>query len=105
MASEFTPGPWWPEQNSAGAWGVSTYRDGAKPQFQSFGATICHGVGDGTEARTRDNREANARLIAAAPELLEALELAREIMADQLDGEFPEPMRQIDAAIAKARGK
>jgi len=48
--------------------------------------------------------EANARLVAAAPELLTAVELAYEIMDAQFDGEFPECMQQIRAAITKARG-
>lgn len=43
---------------------------------------------------------ANARLIAAAPELLSAVKLLREVC-----GEIPEPYAvRIDAAIAKAEG-
>jgi hypothetical protein len=55
--------------------------------------------------------EANARLIAAAPELLEALEIARnglrwyqETYHDAVNGCDDEAMAQIDAAIAKAVG-
>jgi len=55
-----------------------------------------------------DQREANARLIAAAPELLEALKLARAYMHVSLgspswDGGNPYPV--IDAALAKAKGE
>ena len=48
--------------------------------------------------------EANANLIAAAPELLEALEAARRKIEWILPVEW-DVMRQIDAAIAKATGE
>lgn len=111
MSAPHTKGPWWPEQDSAGQWGVSTYRDGAKPQFQPYGATICYSIGDHTERRTRDNREANAHLIAAAPDLLEALEgllvfaEAAETKALVGDEGCLWPVEEARAAIAKARGQ
>lgn len=49
-------------------------------------------------------RVANARLIAAAPDLLEALEVLAEIVDDQLCGEFPEAYGDALRAIAKAKG-
>lgn len=53
--------------------------------------------------------EANARLIAAAPDLLEALEMVRDADNDcRRDGlrVIPGPARaKIDAAIAKAKGE
>lgn len=51
---------------------------------------------------------ANARLIAAAPDLLEALrELYLDLVANDQDGliEHVEPMRKARAAIAKAEGR
>lgn len=45
--------------------------------------------------------EANARLIAAAPELLEALTIAREYALADAE---PDDLAFIDAAIAKATG-
>jgi hypothetical protein len=52
-----------------------------------------------------DVSEANARLIAAAPELLEALRCLRRWMGPTgLDEEIDAAMRAADAAIAKATG-
>lgn len=54
------------------------------------------------------NDEANARLIAAAPDLLEALKLAQRWLANcvptvELDG--PKPLPVIADALAKAEGR
>ncbi len=46
--------------------------------------------------------EANARLIAAAPELLVALLNCVEIIDDHLDGDFPEVLIAAISVIAKA---
>jgi hypothetical protein len=51
-------------------------------------------------ARTRDERDANQRLIAAAPELLEALKLAQSIIGHPEDAHS----KLISAAIDKAEG-
>lgn len=57
-----------------------------------------------------DNWQANARLIAAAPDLLEALKLAREEMISSgnwaaSDFGWPKARLSVDAAIAKATGR
>ena len=83
--AKHTPGPWvtTPEPNGiewsvdAGKWGIATCA--AEP-------------GDGTT-------EANARLIAAAPDLLTALERIAELSYDS------EATRVAREAIAKARGE
>lgn len=53
-----------------------------------------------------DEVEANARLIAAAPELLEALQNAKSVMMDaDIWNEYGDTAQIIDAAIAKAKGE
>jgi hypothetical protein len=51
--------------------------------------------------------EANAALIAAAPELYEALEKCEEALALHLenDEEYPSAIYEARAALAKARGE
>ena len=48
-------------------------------------------------------REANARLIAAAPELYEALEIVRTQLSGSLSAQGL--LEEVDAALAKARGE
>ena len=57
-----------------------------------------------------DQRDANAHLIAAAPDMYEALEAAREQIEFKLKvagdyGQFHDLVPVIDAAIKKARGE
>ena len=103
--SKHTPGPWWPNMNSVGGWEVRTRRDKDEGDPRAnygceYGAGICGGIGDHTESRTSGNEEANAHLIAAAPELLEALEL----MLQRYGYETCEHVQKSRAALAKARG-
>jgi hypothetical protein len=77
-----TPGPWLPVELKLGS--------------RSFWIAI-HSGGRLPET------EANARLIAAAPDLLEAL---KAIMSDRFNGPDSEPIwRRAEAAIAKAEGR
>jgi hypothetical protein len=126
--AKHTPGPWWPVKNSCECWCIQTCRDRDTDCLNigsKHGATICSGIGDHTEARTRGNEEANARLIAAAPELLDELEKAHRIIGnalqvmsfgqkhewaklnaqDGVDGEGTTRANEREAAIAKAEGK
>ncbi len=91
MTTQHTKGPWYMNEHISG--------------WSSVIAPNGYAVCDLTDC---DNDKDNARLIAAAPELLEALEMVRDADNDcHLDGlpTIPSIARaKIDAAIAKARG-
>lgn len=62
--------------------------------------------GDDHDDATRRHAESDARLIAAAPELLEALkELSREEYRDDCDPVLDRARSKAGAAIAKAEGR
>lgn len=91
MKTQHTPGPWIIES------GVGFYsiicRDGGKYD----GATIAHEVCNG---------EANAQLIAAAPDLLEACKYAVRELGPESEGVCCwQAFDALQAAIAKAEGK
>ena len=89
--NKHTPGPW--------SWNVRGFVGPASTEDdQSFGM-ICDEVAECTYSN--GCKEANARLIAAAPDLLEALEMALV----WLDYEGKYDVQGIRAAIAKARGQ
>lgn len=92
----WTPGPW-------------SY-DGTGPH-NVFGCDILSSGGDsiaGSWHGRSDTAQANAHLIAAAPDLYGALEWAREALKSAniiLAGQDREDCSFIDAALAKARGE
>ena len=96
--TQHTQGPWIYEYSPY------TSQDGDEiPAFEIFGSEkVC----DTNEDRPEHEQEANARLIAAAPDLLGALE---EFVADMAGrfGQIPDDCtayQQALAAIAKATG-
>jgi ketosteroid isomerase-like protein len=101
--NKHTPGPW---RNEGGI--SATWEDGEEVQVCALFTTKwtytepdAHAKND----RMRRESEANARLIAAAPELLEALEA---VMSGQIGGTpdlDAERFQKARAAIAKARGE
>ncbi len=108
--SEYTPGNWIGKVN--GRW----FRDdGWSAPYSDEGCSSAIAIGDRlgdviayaclTTDRSDAELEANARLIAAAPELLEALEEA--VFWDSHDeGDVPAVwLDKAKAAIAKARGE
>ncbi len=93
MSAKHTQGPWDPAAN----W----------PPGMSM---VCHHDGSGWRpvadcAVSGDAAEANARLIAAAPELLEALKLAEPyVRAAGKLFHLGDDLKRVQAAIAKATG-
>ena len=97
MEAKHTPGPWkFGKELTArsGEWLVS-FDAGSKGRGIAIAETR---TGPGSE-------EANARLIASAPDLLAALDMARSLLVD-IEGYSVNgaSVRVIDAAIAKATG-
>ena len=84
-----TPGPWRVERQNGSSTTSEWIIAGAKPGYLAE-------VGDCGSGCAK----ANARLIAAAPELLEALEMA--MRRGRID-DSEEAMNQVAAAIAKAK--
>lgn len=108
MTAQHTPGPWAIDRDPRRgmSWNINIV-DKAR------GHAVCFMAHSGGKEPERD--EANARLIAAAPELLEALQEMVDGDAEAIDEAkalgvpFPEEMlkayRKAIAAIAKATGE
>ena len=95
--SKYTPGPWFFSEPIGAEHAEVRDKDGRR-----IAVTI-----GGYPMRTR-TEDANARLIAAAPELLEALEELSLLMDDVRNGEYtPDHLttQPACAAIAKAKGE
>ena len=92
-----TKGPWKWTQAGGGWWVL----------LGGNGETVCDdGSACGEYNREIDPDGPNARLIAAAPDLLEALKALRDKVADYELGHMDDPeMLAADAAIAKAEGR
>jgi hypothetical protein len=84
MMSKHTPGPW---KQGGYVFYASAYSKGVHPVHAKKRGLIASA-----------NREADARLIAAAPALLEALRLAREWFNHEEAGEGPQAFDVIAAA-------
>ena len=94
-ASDHTPGPW------------QLHKSDDTLVIGTDGREVAEACGDYTEEAEWPRMEANARLIAAAPELLAALKRA-ESHFGMLPSGMDEPgsvMAEIRAAIAKAEGR
>ena len=97
-----------PSKHTAGPWVASRF--GFQVLTGDSWSVICT-LKNGAEWEDRrgkyvpnyewQNQEANARLIAAAPEMLAALKKARVAIATH-SPDPTEPLEEIDAAIAKA---
>ena len=96
MNTKATPGPW----------GIKTTESGTKAIFSgSTGAWVAH-----TVRSLSSTQDANARLIAAAPELLESIQLLLDVeRGGDSGGSFRERLyaglRKCEKAVAKATGE
>ena len=109
MSAQHTPGPW--EVQNSDQWraesrdtGFATFCHVGPPKGLAVALAVSDEDGEGHEV------EANARLIAAAPDLLDAIEaLLGWVKAWDcdfvMDDEWPADDEKIKAAIAKARGE
>jgi len=89
-----TPGPWRHD------WQFIVAPDSAGIHLDIYIAEIAETDEDGRVA-SPEQQEANARLIAAAPDLLEAAEL---VIARWSEGDLAEAVRFLDSAVAAAKG-
>ncbi|WP_182422394.1 hypothetical protein [Aureimonas sp. ME7] len=96
MSGEHTPGPW--EIEGTGC--ILRTKTGVNDRGGMTG-----GVGIAQFFGLHKPDEADARLIAAAPDLLEALRELRGWMPPAGDDRIDASLRKADAAIAKAEGR
>ncbi|MDI6404992.1 hypothetical protein QL217_09450 [Cronobacter malonaticus] len=114
MKFKGTPGPWevmnatdvFTQQGSANGSGVVCDNDDGWQVAGCFnGETFVQGE---LVTLSLSEKEANARLIAAAPELLEALQISMKVMQEGRNVSYPDLYGAINkarAAIAKAIGE
>ena len=104
MKTKHTPGPWM----------VHTYDVNLGPYNKALdvgtsGRAVAKVIGEFENPKVGDQARANARLIAAAPELLEALEAVTRRLEHVLHkngiSALPTDIKNARAAIAKARGE
>lgn len=102
MGHKFTPGPWEAERNSS-YWEVRPHRKWNDDHIPYSIGDVC-----ASEPGNPDGglQEANARLIAAAPDLLEALEdMLEDFGLNYMDFDaYDAVTSKAKAAIAKATG-
>ena len=94
MSTKHTPGPWRSALVSDKSWHVGVY-DNTGTQVALVKVA---------SALSAPRRDADARLIAAAPELLEALKAAFDLMVQEDFGTLT-LVPKLRAAIAKATGE
>lgn len=87
-----------PQAHTPGPWTAEAEREGGPVTYVHAKA---HGIADCNAGYPND--EANARLIAAAPELYEALRALRSALSSGVEV-TQKVIPQVDAALAKARG-
>jgi hypothetical protein len=94
--AQHTPGPWRHEQGAFGLYISALWQDDVRKRIR---------VADMPAEEMDPETEANARLIAAAPELLEALRRFANAMEQRSYPELQGVASDAFAAIAKAEGR
>ena len=108
MTTKHTPGPWTVENASGRMLWIGALRI---PDDERYGLhTIITGIDiEDLTTEARERKEANAHLIAAAPDLLAALEAISPLLPRSLtttahgDPSWTEAIRKVEDAIAKAK--
>lgn len=100
--AKHTPGPW----KLDGAVVEAKWENGESVMICQAGGTRWGGCSSATEynKRMREENTVNAALIAAAPELLAALEFCADALNTEAGGLYKAHIEQARAAIAKAKG-
>ena len=103
--SKHTPGPW--RAIKRGADCDFIFNIATKDNPRSIANVIDAGTTEQINQYEKENGEqaANARLIAAAPELLAALESCSDALNTEAGGLYKARIDQARAAIAKAKGE
>lgn len=93
-------------KHTPGPWRVEYFK---WVRSEANGEQVCSGLGEIKYGRTNEEIEllagANARLIAAAPDLLEACKTIRDYDWEKTDNTWAEICLILNLAIAKAEGR
>ncbi len=98
--AKHTPGPWEAKGKSVRTTNHTT--QGSAPNGYEGGICNCMGRRMGPRSGIDETAEANARLIAAAPEMLDALE---EVLPHLERFGYADSSKMVRNAIAKAKGE
>ena len=103
--SKHTPGPWGITADKDEHGEIRTYVGAASSNFPNmYSKYVAKIMGWGMDYANDSEQKANARLIAAAPDLLAALKKWREFMVNNYTPEELSWWGETEAAIAKAEG-
>jgi hypothetical protein len=103
IRAEHTPGPWRMDRMATYIWAKDRLGEFMVAQIRGWGHLTGVGGLNLPEDKAVAIQEANGRLLAAAPELLEAAKWA--VMEWRLHGQLTDSCRHVEAAIAKAEGR
>ena len=103
--TKYTKGPWEKSDRLNGPWWhiSSMHTIGGQPTLSGRQSIACvHGTSKRGSPEYAEMFEANARLIAAAPALLEALQFVLSATGEQLTTAFEQAQDAIDLALGEA---